>query len=65
MSGRRGAWLSPAAAAGEAGLPVWAIWAFVRKGALHVTPINGLPRINKRELETFLALHRPESAVAA
>jgi hypothetical protein len=61
---RRGAWVSPAGAAAEAGCPVWIILMLVRMGRLHITRINGMPRISRRELETLLSIHRPASAVA-
>lgn len=59
----RSTWLSPAAAAGEAGVPVWVVHYWLRKGALHETRIDGMPRIRRQELDTLLAIYKP--AVAA
>jgi hypothetical protein len=52
--------LSPAAAAGIAGLPVWAIQALVRARVLHAVRVNGAPRISSRELAAFLRSNRPQ-----
>jgi hypothetical protein len=50
---RRGAWLSPTAAAAHAGVPVWCIHVWVRQGHLHLhRRDDGLARIRRLEPST-------------